>query len=350
MPVSKLVAVAACALLLALGTPRPAVADDSLSIVAGAPTPGIFDLLEVVAAGAGFYADEHLNITKNYSPGASAAAQLVATGKADVCVISVEPVLEGYEKGVRLQFFLSRQKRYSYVLAVLNDSPIRTLTDFKGAVIGEAITASPSEVSTQSMLAGAGLGKSDYSFAPIGYGAQGLEAVLNKRVAGLTDIYTGLTLEEVASNVSFRLFRNPILKDIANVGYAALPATIQAKSDVLQRFSRAIVMASLFVRADPQAAARLYLKGSGETITPENLQKTTRVLTLLEDELPAADPSSRRIGFLSGRGLELYSRYLVDYGFAHQVVPAAAIVTDRFIALANAVDRKAVAARAHAMH
>ena len=95
--------------------------------MAGNPTPGIFDTLELIADGAGFYKAEHLNVTKNYSANPATAAQLVATGKADVCSLSVEPVLAGYEKGLRLQFFLSRQARYSYVLGVLQDSPIRTL-------------------------------------------------------------------------------------------------------------------------------------------------------------------------------------------------------------------------------
>jgi hypothetical protein len=95
------------------------------------------------------YADDALSIA-----GGSTAAQLVASGKVDLCVISVEPALVGYEKGLRLQFFLSRQSQYSYVLGVLNDSPIRRLEDFKGKEIGEVTAGSLSEVAADSMLEG----------------------------------------------------------------------------------------------------------------------------------------------------------------------------------------------------
>src|SRR5271165_5083417 len=84
----------ACALLLVFGAPGPALADDSLSIVAGS-APGIFDALELVAQGAGFCRQEHLNINKNYSNSPATAAQLVATGKADVCALSLEPIIQG---------------------------------------------------------------------------------------------------------------------------------------------------------------------------------------------------------------------------------------------------------------
>jgi NitT/TauT family transport system substrate-binding protein len=328
----------------------PVYADDTLSVVAGAPTTGFYDLLEDVAAAAGFYKEAHLDVTKNYAGGASAAAQLVASGKIDVCTLSAEPVLEGYEKGLRLRYFLSRQSTYSYVLAVPADSSIRTLADFKGKQIAEPTPASPVEVVVDSLLGGAGLKRSDYSFAPVGYGAANLQALVSKRVDGTSDIYSNLVTNEVKAHVAYRIFRDPILDTIANVGYAALPATIDAKADVLQRFARAIDKAAVFVRADPQAAARIYLKASGERVTDDALADTTRIITLVESELPGADPSSRRIGSVPASGLELYSRELVQYGFATQVVPAATVATNRFIAYANDFDRKPVQALAHSLH
>ena len=344
---SAAVLAALCALLWA---PCPAFADDALSLVAGAPTTGFYDLLEDVAAAAGFYKEAHLDISKNYAGGASAAAQLVASGKIDVCTLSAEPVLEGFEKGLRLQYFLSRQSTYSYVLAVPADGPIRTLADFKGKQIGEPTPGSPVEVVANSLLGGAGLKRGDYSFVPIGYGAANLQAVMSKRVDGTSDIYSNLVTNEVKAQVAYRIFRDPILDTIANVGYAALPATIEAKAGVLARFARAIAKAAVFVRADPQASARIYLKASGERITDQALADTTRIIALVENDLPGANPANRRIGLVPASGLELYSRDLVQYGFATQVVPAATVATNRFIAYANDFDRKPIIALAHSLH
>ncbi len=334
------------AALLLLANANVARAADTLTIIEGASAPGLQDALELVADGAGFYRDERLDVRKEYASNASLAAQLVASGKADVASLAVEPVLTGWERGVRLQFFLARAARLSYVLAVPDASSIRTLADFKGADIGETNTGSSGEVSAGSMLAGAGLRKGDYAYIPIGYGAQALDAIANKRVAGVAFPHAELITMEAVENARFRYFRSPLLKDVANVGYAALPATIAAKSDVLARFSRAIAEAAYFIRKNPAAAARLFLAGTGAKVAPEALRIKTLELTLFEDDLPAAEPSGERIGYLSPLGLELYSRAIVDDGLARQVVPADALVTDRFIRFANTFDRRAVAARA----
>ncbi len=339
-----------CAGALLFALPRTALGDDALSVVAGNPTPGVFDTLELIAAGAGFYREQHLIVTKNYSQGPAAAAQLVATGKADVVSISVEPVFVGYEKGLRLQFFLSRQARYSYVLGVLADSPIRSLADFKGAVLGESTAGSPAEVAADSMLAGAGVKPGAYSYIPIGIGAGALSAMTAHRVDGATFSYFEFANDEVAGQTSFRIFRHPILKDIGNVGYAATPATIQARGDVLARFSRAIVEAALFVRLNPAAAARLYLQGAGQRVTDDALRTTTRVLTALEDDFPAADPANKRIGLLSPRNMDLYGTYLLEYGLLHAAVPGAAIATTQFIGFANGFDHRALEKHILSMH
>jgi NitT/TauT family transport system substrate-binding protein len=331
---------------LTLAAAGAAGADDTLTLIAGNPTPGFFDTLELVAEGAGFYKQEHLDVSKQYSINQSTATQLVATGKADVLTTTVEPVLTGYEKGIRLQFFLSRQPRYSYVLAVLAGSPITTLGGFNGSVLGEDNPGSAAEIFAQSMLAGAGLKRSDYSFLPIGVGAAGLSAITGKRVDAVAFPLLEIVRDSVAGNLTFRTWRHPILKDVANVGFAATPETMRTKADALKRFARAIVEAAIFVRVNPEAAARLYLQGSGQKVTPDAVAQTAHMYRLLKDDLLAADPLDRRIGSISGKNLQLYSQYMVDYGFAHEVAPASALATDAFVAYANGFDHKAFAASA----
>jgi ABC-type nitrate/sulfonate/bicarbonate transport system substrate-binding protein len=167
----------------------------------------------------------------------------------------------------------------------------------------------------------------------------------------LADTLSDLVTYELAGNITFRVFRHPILKDIANVGYAALPATIAAKGDVLRRYSRAIVEAALFIRTNPRAAARLYLQNQvgGLKVTGEAVRDTARELALLQDFLPAGDPSNKRIGLLPPQGLELYSRYLADFGMIPRPVPGAAVATDRFVPYANDFDHRAVRALARRM-
>jgi NitT/TauT family transport system substrate-binding protein len=314
--------------------------------------PGLYGVLEIVADRAGFFKQEHVNFVEQLVSSPSLAAQLVAVGKGDVASISSEAVIQGYDKGLKLQYFFAHAARFSNVLAVLDDSPIKTLADFKGKNIGEINPGSAGELLAQLMLAGAGVKKSDFSFSPIGLGAQAIEAVADKKVDAVAYPYAEIVPMEVVGHLKMRVFRDPILTDISNAGLASTPATIAAKRDVLKRFARALVMASLFVRYNPAVSARFFIEagGGGGKLTPEALSNETRELTQLEGELPATDPANKRIGAFSMTGMQIYAQTLYDYGKTANVVPAAAIATNEFIAYANDFDHRAVIALAESMH
>jgi NitT/TauT family transport system substrate-binding protein len=328
---------------------HPARADDALTVVGGSNPAGFFEVLGDVADGAGFYRQQHLSVTTVYAGSPSAAAQAVATGKGDICSLGIEPIIQGYEKGLRMQAFFSRDPQYEWVTAVLDDSPIKTLADFKGATLGTISLGSPSELATVATLAGAGLSRDDVSFIPIGSQAQALAALASRKVDGASFPYTALAILEVKGHLKFRYFWHPILKDIGDVAYAATPATIQTKADALRRFSRANAEAAILIRENPQLAARYFLQGAGLKPTPEALADQTRLLNLTQDQLPGIDPASPTIGALSPLGLGVYLKWLAANGFTSQVVPVSAVVTDRFIGYANTFDHRAFIAQAKRM-
>jgi NitT/TauT family transport system substrate-binding protein len=338
-------ALLAALLVTALAAPRPAVADDALTVIGGAPG-NFYEVIDYVAQRAGFFKAEHLDVDKQYGGNAATAAQLVATGKADILSSSIEPLIQGYEKGVRLQVFLSRDPRYDYVLGVLDDSPIRTLADFKGVELGETNVGATAEVSANDMLRGAGLTRADYTFVPIGIGAQGLAAIVSKKVGGVVFPSVELGLDSVVGHVTFRIFRDPLLDSVPNVGFIASPATIAAKGPQIARYARALVKASLFIHDNPRAAARYFLEGTGQQVTPEAIDTMTREIALLQGDLPAADPANKRIGYFDLKGVALYCRFMNDAGLTKQLVPAAAVATNQFIAFANDFDHRAVEALA----
>jgi NitT/TauT family transport system substrate-binding protein len=337
-------ALAASAALPFAVKPRRAAADDTILIMAGAVAPALYDVMQLVAENVGFFAQEGLNVQQQLVNSPSVAAQLVATGRGDLCAASYEAIAQGYDKGLRLQYFLARSTRFSNVMAVLDSSPIRTIADFKGKNIGVINIGSAGQVTSELMLAGAGLLPSDVTFSPIGVGAQALQALISGHVDGLGYPYGEVVPLEVVGNLKMRVFRHPILKDIGISGFAGKPEVVAAKADLIRRFSRAIVKGAIFVRENPAVSARYFLAAFGTKTTPEALQNEVRELTLLEDDLPAADPSNKRIGAFSLTGLQLYSQILADRGMTKQVVPASAVATNDFVTFANDFDRKAVEA------
>ena len=348
----KRAAALAVAALLACGTPRPALADDALTVIGASEPTGFFEILLHVAEHAGFFADEHLAVSVQYVTvgGSSAAAQLVASGKADIAELATEPLLQGYQHGLRLQGFLSRDPRYQWVLAVLDDSPIKTLVDFKGATLGEMSVGSPSETEDVATLGGAGLKRGDWTYLPVGHGATAISAFTSKKVDGASFPYVELASYEVNAHIKFRYFWNPILKDIGDVTYAATPAVIEAKADALARFARASVKASIVIRENPRLAARYFLEGAGVRVTPEALDNETRLLTLGYDQLPGMDPTSTKIGSLPPLGMEVLAKFLYDNGVTAQLVPVDAFMTDRFVGYANDFDHRAFIAYARSLH
>ena len=158
------------AALVAAPKPAPAQSDESLTLIAGANQTGFFEILEYVAEYEGFFKEQHLHVDVQFANNPGNAAQIVASGKGDIVSTSLEPIIQGYERGLRLTAFFNRNPQYQWVLAVLADSPIRTLSDFKGTTLGEYTPSSPGEYSTNATLRGAGLKSSDYSYQVIGSG------------------------------------------------------------------------------------------------------------------------------------------------------------------------------------
>jgi NitT/TauT family transport system substrate-binding protein len=329
--------------------PRAALADDPLILVTSNYPPSVADVQDIIAEQAGFYKEEHLAVTEEYVANAAASFAACASGKADVCSSSFEPVIIGYAKGVRLKLFLAHHPIYDYTLAVLADSPIKRLEDFKGADIGEVVNGSTTEVSTNASLAGAGLHRNDYSFTPIGVGPAALAAITTHKVDAVSFPMQELAMYQATTNVRFRSFPNPLLADIQNSGVGASPDEIATKPDLLRRYARAVVKAFIFVRVNPQASAKLFLDGTHQKITPQLLATVTNEIEALEPLYPAYDLSSTRIGYLSARGLALYCKFFQDAGLTQQLVPGASFVDDEFIAYANDFDHKAWIAQAKAM-
>ncbi len=146
-----------------------------------------------------------------------------------------------------------------------------------------------------------------------------------------------------------RVFRHPVIADVANGGYASAPSVLATKADALGRFSRAIVKTSLLIRYNPSAAARAMLTAQAKPFTEADVTRLAGDLAAWQDDLPAWDPDSQRIGAMSQDGVQRYIQLLKDAGMSKRAIPASEVVTDQFIAFANAFDRKAFEQRAKSM-
>ncbi len=346
----RLGAGALCLSIVLLGAPRPAAADDTLTVMAAAISPSLYSVLDIVAERGGFYKAEHLNIVEQQVNSPAVAAQLVATGKGDISALSYEAVLQGYEKGLKLKYFFSRAERYTNEVAVLADSPVHTLGDLKGKNIGVINIGSAGEVTAKLMLEGVGIHPTDVTYSPIGVGAQAYQAVINHQVDAVGYPTGEIVPMSVITGRKFREFRDPILTDVPNAGYATTPANIVAKADALKRFARAIVHAAIFTRENPRVAARWFLEAIGTKFSEADVDKKAGIFVALRADIPGTDPMSKHIGALQLTGMQIYAKVLQQYGMTKEVVPVNDVVTNAFIDYANDFDHKAAIAAAKAYH
>jgi len=330
----------ACAMLLL--AQAPAAADDALSVILGGTTPPLMNSLNLIAAGAGFYKDEHLNVTTSIVEGTPLAAKMCAHGQADICPMGIEAGISGYAKGDVLKMFLTRASKFGYVIAVLDNSPVKTLADLKGKKIGvHSLNGMSPILATKSSLATVGLKDGDYTFVPIGMTDAALGMFTSGKVqAAALPLYE--LIPYMVGGVKMRIFHHGTLADSANAGYIASPETLTKKHDAIARFSRAIVKAALLVRLKPEAAARALLTANGQPFTDADVKRKVAEFTVWQDDLPAADPDSRRIGTPSVAGMQAYLKILKDAGVITSDVPVSAIVTDEFGAAANDFDHKTI--------
>jgi NitT/TauT family transport system substrate-binding protein len=333
-------AFAACAVLLLVC--RPAHSEDSLSVVKDGATPPLMNALNLIAEGAGFYKEANLKVSTILSNGSLGAIEMCSDGRGDICPVGFEPLVTRYDEGIHLKMFLTRASKFGYVTAVLQNSPVRTLTDLRGKKIGvHSTTGASGVVTAQSALTVAGMKAADYELVAIGFESQALGALTSGKVdAAALPFYELIPF--MVAGTKLRILRHPTLGEYANAGYAAAPSVIAAKEDALKRFSRAIVKASLLVRYNPAAAAKALLTADGKPFVDADLQRKTAELTFWEDDLPAANPDSKRIGEMSITGMQAYIQLMKEAGVVKTVMPATQVITGQFIEFANDFDHKSV--------
>ena len=319
----------------------PAWADDTLKLVLGGQTPELMNTLNLTAEGAGFYKQERLQVTLTLVKGSVEARTTCSAGEFDICPIGIEPLVTDFYKGIRLKMFLSRAAKFTYVYAVLENSPIKSLADFKGKTIGvHSSDGATAMGATMSGLTVAGVKPSAYTLVTIGKDDDAMGALLSGRVNAAALPYYEF-IPYIIAGQKLRIFGHPALQDVTNSGYAVSPAVMAAKGDAVKRFARAIVKADLLIRYNPRAAARAILDALGKPYGDAQLTRKIAQLNAWQDYLPAGNPQGNRIGAITEAGIQTYIDLMVSAGVIAKRISASDVVTDQFVAAANDFDHAA---------
>jgi len=314
-----------------------------------AASPNLSDLF--VAEKAGFFSQEGLDVEVRYSANASQSAQIVASGGADIARLSYEPLLLGYDKGLRAKIFYGFYTRFMYFAALSQDSPIASVADLRGKKVSVSNIGSASILVLNSMLRTAGLQANDVTLIPGGVGELPMNMLRTKQVDALM-LYSSYYATLTAAGMPLRFLYHPAVADFGNNGYIATDRTIAQKRDLIGKFSRAVAKATVFIFANPEAAVKMYWQAnpSGKigASDQEAMARSLGELVNCLKDFDVANTPSGRFGDLDMDRFASYMEMMLQEGAIDKRVAIADLVTRDFLGPANDFDPDSIREAARA--
>jgi NitT/TauT family transport system substrate-binding protein len=338
----------AIAMTAFLASPGGASAE-KLVLQAAFPVPSLSLAPVYIAEQAGFFKEEGLEVEIRFSSGGPQATQITASGGADLALVTIEPAIQGYEKGIRGKAFYRYYTRLPFFSAVPADSPIKAAADLAGKKIGVSNMASSTIVITKSTMQHAGKPITDDAFLPVGIGDSALAALRSGQVQALS-LWDSAYASMLRTGIAFRYIYHPTMADFGSGTFFASDSTIAAKSASLARFARAVSKGTAFYMENPAATLDIYWKSNPAAKvgpTPEKAQEAGMVeVNFMIDTFSIAKKSDKRFGPMEMAKLQEYIDMYRQEGLVTAPPKAADITTDAFVAQANDFDADKVRALA----
>jgi NitT/TauT family transport system substrate-binding protein len=311
----------------------------------GAAAPALDTARLDIAKELGFFREEGLDVEIRYGAGAALAAQLTANDKIDLSVITYEPVIVGYDKGIRGKFFYQTTSRVIYYIAVPEESPIKTAADLAGRKIGVVGLGSAAVTVAKSIARGAGVSPDNLTFLPVGFGDQAASALRGNRVDVLA-LWDGGYAPLISSGMKLRFIRHPKLVDGGNAALFASDKTIAERKEDLQRFARAFTKASVFAQSNPEAAIKLFWKANPGAKRQGDEAEAMRRARIEMDFVVETFGGSGKPGHVNRKLFDAYAETILEDQPGAKPPTAAELVTDDLLALSDGVNTAAVEAAA----
>lgn len=302
----------------------------------------------------GYFAEEGLEVKINNIAGSATVVQTTVSGRLDIGAATPEPIFTAYSKGDPIVMVYNYIRKPTGSVAVLAESPIRTLADLKGKRLGAATLASGNIMLTNGLLAKIGIdGKKEVTYLAVGMGAQALQALRSGHADGLVlfdSLYAqieslGAKLRYIYGEGQELLFSTQILvrKDLAD-----------REPDVVRGFGRAVAKATQFAKDNPEACVRMMWQEfpasrvAGMSESDQLKQDVDMLVKRMELLVPPEGPG-KGWGYYEPASIAAWNEFALEGGLIDKkLVNLDGIYTNRFTADFNRFDRKAVADRARA--
>lgn len=308
----------------------------------------------------GYFKQENIEIENLNFQGASVLLPQVANKEVTIGFPGPDPLIISHQPGrtpMPVKFFYNGARESIWEFLVLKDSPLKTLADLKGKVIGVGALANANVPITRAMLKEIGLEATrDYSFLAIGIGAPAFRATQNKEVDTYNTFDTNIATFETTGAQLRRLPQEQKYKDLFSNGFVAHIDTIKEKPQLLAGFGRALTKGIIVCEANPDFCVRNFykhlpgLKPSGAN-QDEVLRKGRHILMSRMAKYLAFPPGQpRKFGEYSEQSWKHFVDALYAGGeLKTRDIDVSQFYTNEFVSEFNKFDVKSIQEQAKAL-
>jgi NitT/TauT family transport system substrate-binding protein len=306
-----------------------------------------------IAMKMGWYKAAGLDVELVPLAGSSACTQAVATKEVAFALPSVEPLAIAIKQGVKAKIYYTAYQGNIYGIAVPAESPVRTIADLKGKLIGVISMGSAGVPVAKALVATAGLNpESDVTIVVAGEGAQTAAMLRSKQVDALSQFDTQYAMVENAG-VKLRLLDTKEIDRYPANGFLALDETLKSRRADAVAVAKGYAMGTVFAIANPEAAVKILYEVFPQT-KPTGKDEATairddvRVIGARIVNWKLDKAGVKRWGENSETNYAAYAEFMQKYGIIKEKVSAKDLVTNDLIADINRFDPAKVAAEAKA--
>jgi NitT/TauT family transport system substrate-binding protein len=290
----------------------------------------------------GWFAEKKIKVKLVPLAGSGDCVLNVTTGQVKTAFAAPEAVAVMATKGVPVQYFYTGFNRNMFGIAVPASSQLASYRDLAGKRIGVLSMASVGVVVAKSVIEAAGMNpETDVKIVVSGSPAQSKVLLENGEIAAIS--MWDMVYETIASaGLPLRKIADPAIDDFPSNGFVALQATIEKDGDILAAVARGYAMGSIYIRDNPEAAARLHLKYFPQTRSTglsedEDVKRSLPALKAVT-RLWTLPPGRTAWGFSDAAQYQAYIDWLVARKVFEKKLTGQQIANNTLIGRINAFD------------
>lgn len=298
-----------------------------------------------IAQANGYLAQEGLELNMPLAKGSMVVIQQLINGGGVYAQLPPDGVIIANAKGADLKFFYSFITKNPFPLAVLDDSPIKTLEDLRGKKIGVFSLSAVQFYTTQAIMKSAGMVKDkDYQLIDVGSGASALASLQRGDVDALAQdvlIYAGFNNR----GATFRYLSSEQISKVFAWGLVSTDANLQKNPAQATALARALTKGRIACAADTRKCIEAYFREYPNAKPPglnteKAIEEQERILKVFLSYGPK--PENGQWGSYTPESWKAAMQYMVDAGLIAEPVPDDRMYTSALLPQINDFDEAAL--------